>query len=203
MQMNSNEEKPPYVSFELRAVEDRELSIKEGRYIAKDVIFAQITRPGSRDTHEEEAEQWLLKLAKRASDQIIPQAWVAKFSAELEAFKKNETLPETGTPIKGWQVISPAVQAQIVKAGFRTVEDLASAPEVELVSIGMGGPTWREKARAWIAEGKEKGASAEKVAELTQKVSELTALVERLVAENAALSKQTPKAVSLPNAKAA
>jgi hypothetical protein len=202
MQMNSNEEKPPYVVFELRAVEDRNASVKEGRYIAKDVIFAQITRPGSRDTHEEEAEQWLLKLAKRAADGIIPQGWVSKFSTELEAFKKNETLPEAGTPIKGWQIISPAVQTQIIRAGFRTVEDLAAAPEVELVSIGMGGPTWREKARAWIAEGKEKGASAEKVADLTQKVTDLTALVEKLVAENAALAKNAPKTNLLP-AKAA
>lgn len=202
MQMNSNEEKPPYVTFEVRAVEDRQRSVDEGRYIAKDVIFAQITRPGSRDTHEEEAEQWLLKLAKRASDGIIPQAWVAKFSTELAAFKNDETLPESGTPIKGWQVISPAVQAQIIRAGFRTVEDLAAAPEVELISIGMGGPTFREKARAWIAEGKEKGASAEKVASLTQKVTELTALVEKLVAENATLAKQAPKQTTLP-AKAA
>ena len=40
--------RPPYVQFEMRAVEDRQASIDAGHYVAKDVAYAIITPAGSR-----------------------------------------------------------------------------------------------------------------------------------------------------------
>ncbi len=186
-------EKPPYVAFETRSIEDRAKSIAEGHYVAKDVIFVTVTRPGGRDSHEEEAESWISKLERRAQEGQVPPAWPIAFRQALEAFKRNETLPETGTPIKGWQLLAPSAQQAIIRAGFRTVEDLAKASESEIASIGMGAVSYRQKAQAWLAEAKEKGTSVEALGVLQQQINELKALTERLLEENKALKAAAPK----------
>lgn len=191
-------EKPPYVAFEIRSVENRAESIAKGHYVARDVIFVTVTRPGGRDSHEEEAESWISKLEKRALEGQVPGAWPVAFRQALEAFKRNETLPETGTPVKGWQVLAPSAQQAIIRAGFRTVEDLAKASESEIASIGMGAISYRQKAQAWLAEAKEKGTSVEAISSLKQQVDELTSLAERLVEENKALKAQLPQPQKLP-----
>lgn len=180
-------EKPPYITFETRSVEDRSASIAAGHYVAKDVIYAVVTRPGSRDSFDAEAENYGKNLFRQANGGIVPMAWSEAYNRALEAFKKNETLPETGTPIKGWQLLPPAAQQQVIRAGFRTVEDLAAGGEAEIQAIGMGAISWREKARTWLAEAKTLGVTAEKMADLTQKVADLTALTQRLLDENKAL----------------
>lgn len=177
-------ERPPYVVFETRAVEDRAASIAQGHYVAKDVIFATVTRPGSRDSSEFFAEDWLKRMQAQAQAGIIPPTWADGFLARFEAFKRNEALPEEGTPIKGWQLLTPAAQQTILQAGFRTVEELAGAGEAEVQRIGTGAIHFREKARAWLEEGKSKGVSAEKIADLSQKVTDLTETVQRLLDEN-------------------
>lgn len=180
-------ERPPYVAFEVRPVEDRTKSLEQGHYVAKDVIFAVVTRPGGRDSSDFEAESWLKNLKNKADAGQVPQSWVEAFQKSFEAFKRNETLPEVGTPIKGWQLIAPSAQQTILQAGFRTVEELAAAPEQEIQRIGMGAMSFREKARSWLAEAKSVGVSVEKIADLSQKVADLTALTERLLEENKTL----------------
>lgn len=185
-------EKPPYIVFEIRTTEDRNASIAAGHYVAKDEIFAIVTRPGSRDSLDVAAETYSVNLRRQAQGGIVPMAWAEAYDKALEAFKKNETLPETGTPIKGWQLLPPSAQQTVIRAGFRTVEDLAASPDAELQAIGMGAISWREKARAWLAEAKTVGVSAEKIADLSQKVADLTQLTERLLNENKELRAKLP-----------
>lgn len=197
-------ERPPYVAFEVRPVEDRTASLAQGHYVAKDVIFATVTRPGSRDTSDFVAEEWLKRMQQQAQNGAIPPTWVDAFQQRFEAFKKNETLPEEGTPIKGWQVASPAMQQTLLQAGFRTVEELALAGDAEIRGIGTGAITFREKARAWLEEAKTKGVSVEKIAGLSQKISDLTDLTQRLLEENKALKAQieaAPPAEPVPNSR--
>ena len=174
---NSQQEvgRPPYVVFEYQPVEDREASLKEGRYVAKDKAFAKITRPGSRDTHVEEAEVWLKKLAERVRMNLCPPTWLMHFQAAFDMWKKGEELPSEGTPIKTWTVISPAQAQAIIRAGFRTVEDLAEAGVSEVSAIGTGGLNFQVKAKQWIEDGKNRGASVERVVALEQQVKDLIA----------------------------
>lgn len=188
MQNTQAETRPPYVSFEYRPVEDRNASIEAGHYVAKDVVFAVVTRPGSRDSLDVEAATWLANLKKKSEDGQIPQTWYPNFLARYEAFLKNEELPESGTPIKGWVVISPSAQKALIEAGFRTVEALAEAPDNGISSIGTGALSYRQKARLWLETAKSTGTSVERLNDLTQKVADLTALAEKLVAENKALT---------------
>lgn len=108
-------QRPPYVTFERRPVEDRMASAASGCYRTKDVDFVIVTRPGSRDTVEKEAEVWLREIAERAKPQRgqppqIPPEWPAAFRSAYERWKNNEEEPVNGTPIKGWPVLSPSAK---------------------------------------------------------------------------------------------
>lgn len=186
-------ERPPYVAFERRPMEDRNASISAGHYVAKDVDFAIVTRPGSRDTHEVEAKPWLASMAQKAKEGTVPHEWVDRFHAIYKRWLEGETLPDNGTPIKTWPVLSPAARETILQIGYRTVEDLAAAPDNEVIRVGMGGISFKQKAQAWLDAANSAGKASEQIAALTQQVSDLTALTEKLIERNKTLEALLPQ----------
>lgn len=185
MDLNPNDpnNRPPYVQFKTVAIEDRAQSLAQGHYVAKDVILAQITRPGQRDTVEREVTQWLADLDKQAQDGRIPPHWATQFRQMYETYKTGETPPENGTPIKGWQLLSPAQQQVVLKAGIRTVEDLATASAEALGHIGMGAITWQQKAKTWLTAAKDTGQIVERLQTLERDNAQLAKDNELLLAE--------------------
>lgn len=175
--------RPPYVDFVTRSVEDRAQPKNDlGMYHLKDLVIAKITRPGQKDTVERDAEDWVKSLHKQAHDGRIPQAWVEHFSRALEAYKQGQEVPVNGTPIRGWGCLTPAQQETIVRAGVRTVEDLAALNAEGIAKLGMGGVTWKNAATAWMAQQRDKGAVASEVADLKR---DNTALQESLAEAHA------------------
>lgn len=162
---------PPYVSFIWRAVEDRNESIKQGRYIAKDVAYAQITPAGSRDTVERVAETWLKQIA--GSD--YPPNWVEAFRYKFEEWRKSGELLETGTPIKNWCVASPAQIENCLRANIYSVEQLAEINEEGLARLGMGGRALKDKAKDYLRSANDIGRTANEISELKREISALKA----------------------------
>lgn len=193
--MSVDNSRPPYVSFERRPIEDRNASIESGRYVAKDVDFVIITRPGSRDTVEKPAKEWLAEMEDKARKGRVPQEWLKHFSGAYEFWLKGESAPEQGTPIKGWSVVSPAMQETLVRAGIRTVEDLAIAGQAELMGVGMGAISLKQKAQNWLDLSKDQGVAVEKMNQLQTKVADLTDLVAKLMEANKELRASREKAV--------
>lgn len=183
-------ERPPYLSFFYKAVEDRAESIKQGHYVTKDVAFVKVTRPGARDTSEFEVDTWLKSVAANVAAGRCPNTWLGSFERAFKAWKSGEELPVDGTPLKTWPVLSPAQRENAIhNAGFRTVEDLAAAPDNTLDRLGIGGLNLKQKAIAWLAAARDKGALAEEVsalktenASLKSALEELQATVQKLVA---------------------
>ena len=178
------QDKPPHVAFEYKAVEDRPQTVATGKYSTKDVAFARVTRPGSRDTLEVEAETWLQQLQHRAKQSLCPDSWAKGFREMFEAWKKGEEIPTSGTPIKGWQLMSPAAQNMIVQAGFRTVEELANASDSEAGAIGMGAVELRAKARLWLEQASGPGKVIERLNALEVQAKTLAETNAALDAEN-------------------
>lgn len=174
---------PPYVVFEKRAVEDRAKELSAGVYGVKDVDFVKVTRPGQRDTVEKEAEAWVSELEKKARDNLAPQSWADHFRKQYEAWKLGQELPLNGTPIKGWQLLSPAQQQNLITFGIRTVEDLAGASDEAIQRLGMGAMSLKQKAANWLSEGKDKGASAARMTALEIENKELRDKLEALLGE--------------------
>lgn len=193
-------DRPPYVVFERRAIEDRNASIASGHYCSKDIDIAIITRPGSRDNLEKEAKVWLAELREKTRQQLIPPNWYDAFNTAYESWKKGEELPENGTPIRGWPVLSPAVQKDLIALGIRTVEDLAALPDGNLGSIGTGAVSYKQKAVAWLEAAKDKGKVIEQVSALSTQVAELVALTKAQAEEIKNLRAQLPKPTSLQKA---
>lgn len=180
------EARPPYVQFEVRAVEDRTQTIAEGRYASKDVIFAIVTPAGSRDRLEKEADSWLHDLRDAVQQDRFPAAWYDSYEKKLAIFKETQQTPEDGTPIMSWPALSPAQVKTVLGANVRTVEDLAVANEETLMRIGMGARALKEKAKAWLEAAEGPGKVAEELAEMREKL-------EAVLARNSSLEEQVKK----------
>lgn len=173
-------QRPPYVRFEARAEEDREASIKAGHYVARNVDYALITPQGTKDVVERVATEWLEQLREKAMKQEYPADWARHFEASYAQWKETNTIPEHGTPIKGWQLLSPAQQSQVLAANIRTVEDLAAANEAGIMRMGMGGRDLKQKAQSWLDAAADKGGLAAKNAALEAEVAALRAEIAEL-----------------------
>jgi hypothetical protein len=193
MSFSVAEERPVYVQFEFRAVEDREASIKEGHFVSRDVAFIKVTPPGGKLEFDAIASEWL---ERKRTDKFYDY-YVKCFNN----WQQGETEPEYGTSIKQWPAISPAQVATCIAANIKTVEDLATAPAPALQRMGMGAIALQKKAQAWLQTAQDTGKTAEEVNSLrrdnevlTGQVSELTAKVEALLAASDAPRQTRPRA---------
>lgn len=169
MSIDLQEERPAYVRFEKRAVEDRAATIANGHYSTKDVEMALITPPYSRDCVEKEVKDWLAQLDEHVRNKRMPPRWRDAYKAQYEAWKKGEEIPVDGVPIKGWSMLSPSQQQNLLQIGVRTVEDLAGMNDEGMKRYGMGALDLKTKAAAWLKTAKSG------VAKATQQISALTA----------------------------
>jgi hypothetical protein len=184
-------DRPPYVAFERRSIEDRTASLAAGHYCTQDIDIAIITRPGSRDTLEKDAKVWLMELKDRHRKGEVPQTWYPAFAESYKNWSEGLEVPATGTPILGWPPLSPSAQREIIHQGIRTVEDLANLPDG--ANVLMGGIALKQKAIAWLEAAQDKGIIAEKVSAQSVKIDELSKLVQEQAAEIDALRKRLPQ----------
>lgn len=177
--MQPMEERPVYIRFEYREVEDRAASVNEGHYVGKDVPFVMVTPPGGSLVYDAPAEEWL---KRKTGDKFH-----AHYTACFKAWKEGEAEPESGTSIRSWSVASPANVAACYAANIKTVEDLATAPAQAIQRIGMGGVALQQKAQAWLQSAHDRGKTAEQVATLTRDCEALKAQNEELAKQIEAL----------------
>lgn len=190
--VSNREERPAYVRFERRPIEDKEASLREGRYVAKDVDFALITPPYSKDCVEQKVTRWLEDLDRGARDGRIPQQWVDLWKDGLNKWKNGQEIPLHGTPILGWGVISPAQQKMLIAINCLTVEDLAQVNDEGMKRIGMGGLELRNKAKNWLNSVKDHGGITIQMTALEQENHNLKASIEGLKAQVEALKGMIP-----------
>lgn len=177
------EDRPPYVTFEVRAVEDRQASIEQGRFVGRDVVYALITPMGSKDRIEQVASEWLQQLERDSREGRFPQAWLDAFKGAHKAFLEGREAPLNGTRLADWPGISPAQYRTLESLGVRTIEDLASANEELLMHLGMGGRSLKQRAQDWL-QNATKGISSEELSSFRVLVEQLQAKNEQLEADN-------------------
>lgn len=185
-------DRPAYVRFERVAVEDKAASLKAGHYVAKDVDFALITPPYSKDVFKIKVTQWKENMKLDVHNERLPVQWMEKYLEDYERWLTGQEIPLNGSPIKGWGVISPAHQKNLIEMNILTVEDLAGINDEGIRRIGMGGLDLKHKAKAWLSQLQDKGPLTQEiaavkaenqllkttVASLEERVKDLAALVE-------------------------
>jgi len=164
-------DRPAYVEFEIRAVEDRSETIKAGHPVYHDVAYAIVTPPGGNLTVEKVAEDWV---AAKRNDPFYRH-----YKEALTAFLEDREAPVDGTPIEMWPSVTPAQVKQIRAAGLRTVEDLAAANETSIAKMGMGGRALKDRAAAWLDAASDTGKVAEENAALKAQLADLAETVDR------------------------
>lgn len=197
--LTSREERPAYVSFERVPVEDIEASRREGRYVAKDVDYVNVTPAYSKDIYRAKVDQWLTQVERDVAAERTPARWLELWREAYQRWREGQEIPLNGTPIKGWALISPAQQEMLIRMNCRTVEDLAGASGEGLQRIGIGALDLKNKAVAWLQAARDHGPLALKAADLERQnaglqaqVSTLTEQVEALMGQMRAMAATTP-----------
>lgn len=191
-ELANREERPAYVQFERRAIEDKAASIRDGVYRAKDVDFALVTPPYSKDCVEQKVDQWLANMERNLRDGRVPESWVIQWKDAFKRWKEGQEIPINGTPIKGWGLISPAQQSTILGINCRTVEDLATINDEGIRRLGMGAIELRDKARNWLASMKDHGAMSMKMTAIEQENRVLKSSLETMAKQIEAMKSMLP-----------
>lgn len=179
----------PHVRFENKDYgRNEEASLAAGRHIPRSATFIIITGHGSKDSSEHIADEWLPRKRMEASRGAYNGDWVEYFEKQYAAWKKGHELPRQGTAILTWQLASPEQNSRLRALGYTVVEDLAAVPDSGLEMIGLDARNLRDMARAWLAEGTDKGINARALADAYAKIDELKATMERQEKQIARLS---------------
>ena len=75
-------------------------------------------------------------------------------------------MPENGTSVRNWPVLSPAQTQTLIAAHVMTVEDLAIANEEVIMRLGMGGRALKQRAVDWLQAASSTGKTAEQLTAL-------------------------------------
>jgi hypothetical protein len=185
--------KPAYVKFYTEPKELKKRSEEEGRYVAIDVDMVEVMQVGAADSVKFEVSRWLAQNQAEVSGQRLPMEHAAHYKKMYELWKAGQELPMEGTPIKGWAVIPPSQQEAIVRAGVRTVEDLAQMNGEAMARIGMGAVMLKNKALAWVAQAQDKGPLTMEMAHLKQENDVLKLNLEKLTETVKSLQAERPK----------
>lgn len=178
--VNSRKERPSFVRFERRAIEDKKASEAAGHYVARDIDYALITAPYSKDVFHIKCESWFKDLEQQVNMQRVPREWMDQYKKQYAAWKNGQELPLNGTPIRGWGVISPAKQETLIAMHILTVEDLAAINDEGVKRIGMGAVELKTKAKAWISQLQDKGPLTQEIASVRAENESLKGSVESL-----------------------
>jgi polyhydroxyalkanoate synthesis regulator phasin len=189
--MQTDQHRPPYVSFERRPVEDRNESIAKGYYCTKEVDFIIIVPYGSegKTQIEEVYAEWLAKIktqtgGRGGADGVyevnsrFEDDWVRRIQNMYEAWRKGEDLEVEGFPLKNWPPIPPGLTKTCHELHVFSVEQLANAADDLAEQLGMGGKMWRERARQWLAAQQDGGAKV--ISQLAAVKAEADAKEERI-----------------------
>lgn len=188
----------PLVRFERIAVKDAQASLSSGQYVAKDVDYAFITPPYSKDEVVKKAKTFLEDNRVKVERGQLPAETADRYRRQYEAWKEGQELPLEGTPIKGWAMISPAQQAMLIDRKIPTVEMLAQANDEGMRNIGMGGMSMKKMAQGWIDQAKEKGPLSTKIASVESENTVLKGSIETLMKQVAALQEVAKIQPSMP-----
>lgn len=164
-------QRPPYVEFEERPVEDRNETIKQGKLVLRPVHFAIIRPIGGKDAIEKEAEPWLTHLDKQVQLGTFPREWAQFFRKQYTDWKNGQEIGPDGTHVRNWAAISRTQAETLIAARCLTVEDLAQANEETMQRIGMGARSLKARAQAWLETAAQNG-SAEELAALRVKTEQ-------------------------------
>ena len=124
--MERDGDRPAYVQFERRAVDDKEATLKAGHYVSVDVDYALITPPYSKDQVIKKVEKWLNQVKINVKKGRVPLRHLEIWTKAYESWQNGQEIPVDGTSVREWSILSPSQCKNLISAGCLTIEDLAN-----------------------------------------------------------------------------
>lgn len=178
--MDRDAERPAYVRFEKRAIQDKQASLVTGHFVSKDVDYILVTPPYSRDCIEKSAEKFFQQKMVDVKKGRVPQAHFDYWKRAYEAWKEGQEAPVDGSPLRDWNGISPSQFKNLQAAGCRTIEDVAQMNDEGIRRVGMGAANLKNRARLWLQAAKDHGPLVGELADLKRENEQLSGAVESL-----------------------
>ena len=208
MLLGAMEERPPFVRFERRPVEKRQLAPPDGDgsvyYV--DTDFAIITPQGTKNVVEKQVDDWFAYLSQMVVQQRYNPEWLKAFRGAYGEWKNGQDITLNGSPLKNWPAITVSEIRKLADLHIYSIEDLASATEETLERLGMGGRSLRSRAQDWMTAKTgtaplitELDALRVSNIELTREVASLRMQMGQLVAENEALRRKPEETAARPS----
>ena len=193
MSVHIQQARPPHVTFERRAEEDRQASIEAGRYVSHDVDYAIVTPSGSKDRVERVVTDWFAMLAGEVRAERWPQVWLDQLKSGYDAWVRGQTPPEFGTPLATWPALSPTQVKNWAQVGLRTIEELAEANEEALAAYGMGARDMKARAILFLENAGDSSALVAKLRAAEELITSMQVRMESLEAQLKASARENAK----------
>jgi len=104
---------------------------------------------------------WIDKLNEKLHHGFITQRYYDHCIQAFDRWKNNREAPISGTPVKGWNQISLAMQNNMIELGIRSIEEVAEMTEEAMDAVGMGSREAKKRAIAYMKTSDHNVASAE------------------------------------------
>lgn len=182
-----------FVRFEQVPQEDFAKSREAGHVVMKDVEMVYITPAYTKDVIIKEVPAWQEQIRRQLEHGQIPQEHYDHYLKCYKNWKEGLDEPLSGTPIKGWPVLSPAQQQTLIAMHIRTVEDLANVNDEGLKRIGMGSTDMKNRAIAWLVSAQDKGKATIEIASLKAKETNMQGEIDALRKQVEMLTAQVQK----------
>lgn len=156
-----------YVKFYRGLIPNAAKSKEAGRPVSDAADFIIIQQPGERDRNDRPATQFD----------------IARFRRQWEAYQQGRGEEESGTPLAILFPNNPEVVDNLRHIKIMTVEVLAALNMTQIQSIGIGGQTFVDAAKAFLAaadKGKDFHALSERLDKLTLTMQEKDARIAAL-----------------------
>lgn len=122
-----------FIQFHMQAVQDAELSAKEGRPVHVEQEFITIIVPGEHDSR--------VRPVREGDRQ--------QYAQQYQAFKNKQEQPVTGTPLSVLPFLTMAQVADLAAANVKTAEQLVAMPDVHAQKF-MGMNTLRKRTKDFL-----------------------------------------------------
>ena len=175
------------VKFYQKAIQNNFKTALEGRPIMEMADFILIEIPGN---------------SNLTIDTFVAETDKQRFPVQWARYQNEKTDGDIeGTLLHDWPVLNSAVAAELKHFKFYTVEQVASASDAQLNTLGMAAGmsplALRDKAKAFLASAKDTAYSQQQAEKLAQQND----IIARMEAQIAELANQVNKPKAEPKAK--
>jgi hypothetical protein len=118
---------------------------------------------------------------------------------DYDHWKKNNAMPESGTPLGAWPAVTPAQAAVLKQSGLTSIEEVANASDIVIMKTGLANAlALRDLAKKFLAAETTAGDAARMAkleqdnAELKEQLKEMMALMQEMTRPEPASTEDTP-----------